>query len=118
LHSSLCSALNGFFAAFIIAGGTPMAGDKESKQILAAAQEELDDLAVDLAEAGLVKEAEAARELAARAVAYVEVTGGGSKSDPSDLVQRQEELAQIRKEFAPALNVLFESLGGCLDAAT
>jgi hypothetical protein len=114
----MCSALNGFFAAFIIAGGRPMAGDKESRQILATAQEELDDLAVELAEAGLLEEAEAAREVAARAGAYVEAIGGGTKSEPSDLVQRQEELAQIRKEFAPALNVLSEGVGGCLSAET
>ena len=116
LHSSLCSAVNGFFAAFIIARGRPTMGDKESKRILATAEEGLDDLALDLADAGFVKEAKAAREVAAHAGAYVEAIGDDSTSGSSDLVQRQEELAEIRKEFTPALNVLFDSLGSCQNA--
>jgi hypothetical protein len=115
LHSSPVLS-NGFFATFIIAGGRPTMGDKESKRILATAEEGLDDLAVDLADAGFVREPESAREVAARAGAYVEAIGDDSTSESSNLVQRREELAEIRKEFTPALNVLFDSLGSCLNA--
>lgn len=76
-------------------------GDNESRRILATAEEGLDDLAVDLADAGFVKEAEAEREVAGRAGAYVEAIGDDSTSESSNLVQRQEELAEIRKEFTP-----------------